>query len=152
MDPTQISLMWLIGIIGFLAGAVILLILWIMKSSERRVLTQMTEETKRNNDMIAASAANCQKGIQEAQDNHNRLTRRLEDTIAEIHRDQEVSRKNCRDFVDAMNRQIAEKELIALRTFAEKAELNALKGEHGRNLERIHDKLDKIVENFRREV
>lgn len=148
MDTAQIALGWLLSIIGFLAAAVLALFLWIVKSSERKVNTRMDQEADMNRKRIEASDASFQKGIKEAHDNNVRLADRLEATILEMHRDQETSRKNCRDLVEAINKQIAEKEMTSLRTFAEKTELNALKLEHGRTLERIHDKIDKISEKL----
>ncbi len=155
MDTTQIALSWLLAAIGFLAACVIGLFLWIVKSSERKVNTRMDQESDMNKKRIEASDASFQKGIKEAHENNVRLAGRLEETIMEMHKDQETSRKNCRDLVEAINKQISEKELNSLRTFAEKTELNALKTElnaskleQSRMLERIHDKLDKLSEKL----
>ncbi len=148
MDNDQIALTWLVSIIGALAAAVLALFLWIVKSSEKKVHARLDQENEMNKTRIAASDESFQKGIREAHSNNIKLADRLEATITEMHRDQETSRKNCQDLVSAITKQIADKELMALKTFAEKTEVNALRIEHGRTLERIHDKLDKLSEKL----
>lgn len=148
MDNDQIALTWLVSIIGALGVAVMALFLWIVKGSERKAGEKIDAYKRGSDDRIQAVEVAVSKWVAESKASSEQSDRKIEDLTKEMHRDQEVSRKNCQDLVAAITKQIADKELMALKTFAEKTEVNALRIEHGRTLERIHDKLDKMAEKF----
>jgi nucleoid DNA-binding protein len=150
MDIDKIALTWLVSIIGALGAAVVGLILLIMKSTAKKADEKIDANKKSSDERIGAVESSITKWVEESRDRSEECDRKIETVAEKIRADQQEWKKSCETVVAAINKSIADKEMMALKTFAEKTEVNALRVEHGRTLERIHDKLDKMSEKLGR--
>ena len=120
---------WRIG--GLIGGILVTLLVWIYRNNNK--------QTNERIDVLKSDTTD--------------IIKRLEQTLSELHKDHQQSKTNCallvaqlQKGIDETRSQIKESELLALRVYADKAELTAARADMREDVKGFHRRLDAIFE------
>lgn len=120
---------WRLG--GLIGGILVTLLVWIYRNNNK--------QTNERIDVLKSDTTE--------------VIKRLEETLSELHKDHQQSKTNCtllvaqlQKGIDETRAQIKESELLALRVYADKAELNAARADMREDVKGFHRRLDGLFE------